>query len=80
MAHNPGDTVYTINSIRIDGETSRCAVELRYGVVDKNGNVVYRASGVSVLIPDELAASVRTAVAALVAGHLPTALAGAVPA
>lgn len=77
---NPGDTVYTIGTTRVDATGTRCTVEVRYGVLDKNGNVAYRMAPVTVDLASDLAATLRTAVASLVASHLPAALAGAVPA
>jgi hypothetical protein len=79
MAHAPGDLVYSIRSIRLDDASTRVIVDLRYGVVDRNGTITYRATNTTVTIDVGLATSLKTAVAALVAANLPSQLVGAVP-
>lgn len=77
MAASPGDTVYQYGNLRIDTETNQCAIEVRCGVLKKDGTSDLRPKSVRVALDPALVASIISAVRSAVDKEPPEFLVGA---
>jgi hypothetical protein len=77
MAASPGDTVYQYGNLRIDTETNQCTVEVRVGVLKKDGNSDLRPKSVRVALDPALITSIMDAVKVAIDNEPPEFIVGA---